>query len=120
MRRTVSFALLGLAVGVVGCGPPRSSVYGTVRYKGKALNAGTIILLAKDNQTHQGDIGPDGSYQVAGVARGAVRVSIVVEPPRPMPRPDPVKGADPVGGKEARSDDEGKLARQTVMRPTRV
>jgi hypothetical protein len=111
MRHLLCLLTLALAVALVGCGAPRSNVSGTVSYKGKALTAGTIILLAPDNKTHPADIGPDGKYQVAGVARGKVKVAVIVEGPRLPPRPDPVKSKDPVGGKEAKADDAKGMAR---------
>ena len=118
MRKILFLLILSAAVVATGCGPARSRVHGTVRYKGKPLTAGMITFLSPDNQNYRADIGPDGTYDITGVARGKVRVSITVEANRPMPRPDPVKGSDPVGGKEAKSDDEGKMARQTTMRPS--
>jgi hypothetical protein len=118
MRRIVLVALVVSVIAAAGCGPARSRVHGTVRYKGKPLNAGMITFLAPDNQNYRADIGPDGTYEVAGVARGKVRVSVLVEQPRPMPRPDPVKGADSFAGKEAKGDDEAKLSRQPTMRPS--
>lgn len=111
MRQLFGLMCLAGAVAILGCGPPRSNVSGTVSYKGKALTAGTIILLASDNKSHQADIGSDGKYQARGVARGKVKVAVIVEGPRVPPRPDPVKSKDPVGGKEAKADDAKGMAR---------
>lgn len=111
MRHLFCLLTLAFAAALVGCGVPRSNVSGTVSYKGKPLTAGTIILMASDNKTHPVDIGPAGKYQAAGVARGKVRVAVIVEGQRIAPRPDPVKGRDPVGGKEAKADDAKGMAR---------
>lgn len=111
MRHLLCLLSLALTLTLIGCGPARSNVSGTVRYKGKPLTSGTIIFLASDNKNHQADIGPDGKYKMTGVARGKVKVAVIVEPPRIAPRPDPVKTADPVGGKEAKADDAKGMAR---------
>ncbi|MFO0845949.1 MAG: hypothetical protein U0797_26805 [Gemmataceae bacterium] len=130
MRQFFGLLSLAGAVAVLGCGPARSNVSGTVSYKGKALTAGTIILLAPDNRSHQADIGPDGKYQVAGVARGKVKVAVIVGGPAAAAaaRPGQVEGprrrqggqgrrrrdglAEGGGDEPARQPDPGPLRRR--------
>ena len=104
---------LALVFVALGCGAPLSEIHGTVRHQGKPLASGTIILVASDNKTHPADIGKDGTYRVSGVARGPVRVSVIVEGARPKPRPDPKPG-DELGNKEARAEDDSKMGRKPV------
>lgn len=86
--------LVGLFAVVValaaGCGDiPRSRLHGTVTVGGKPLTGATVIFVGSDSMTYLADLKPDGSYEVTGVPRGAVRVSVQKAPHRPPPRPNP-------------------------------
>lgn len=109
MRRLLSCSALALLIAIPGCERPSSRVQGAVTFQGKPLAGAVVTLFGPDNQTHTADTGPDGRYQVAGVHRGAVRVSVQVPPPRQKPRPDPVAGK--AGDSPARNEDLGKAAR---------
>ncbi|MFQ3650564.1 MAG: hypothetical protein SNJ75_09540 [Gemmataceae bacterium] len=95
--------LVGLMFVMVGCGPPRSKVSGTVSYKGKLLSQGTVIFIASDKQVYPAEIQPDGSYSHPGIPRGRVEVSVQQEEPRPVPRPEPSKG-------KVSAEDDAKMA----------
>jgi hypothetical protein len=95
--------LAGFMVLVVGCSPPRSKVSGSVSYKGKLLNQGTVIFIASDNQVYPAEIQPDGSYSHPSVPRGRVEVSVQQEDPRPIPRPEPSKA-------KVSAEDDAKMA----------
>lgn len=79
MRTLLLVGAVGL---VVGCGGdvPRSTVTGTITYRGKPLRDAAVVFLASDNQTHALIINTDGRYKVDGVARGTVRVVVQPEP----------------------------------------
>ena len=87
MRNALCAAAVTAALVASGCGDvPRSNIHGTVKYQGRPLASGMVIFLAKDNKTHLVDLNPDGTYQVTGVARGPVKVSIQQLQPRPYPK----------------------------------
>jgi hypothetical protein len=110
MRRLLcGTALLALAA-ALGCDAPRSRVHGTVTHRGRLLAGAVVTFFGPDQRTYTADTGPDGSYAVSGVPRGAVRVSVQVPPPPVKPRPDPAPGK--AGGNElARAEDAAKAAR---------
>lgn len=112
MRRVFLAVAVALLVGAGGCSQPRSRVHGTVHYQGKPLSGATVIFLAPDNQAYPASTKADGSYEIAGVPRGQIRVSIQVPPPPSPPRPEPrAKGRDALAKREASEDDTGKKAR---------
>jgi len=107
--KTVTFLLLL----IVGCGQPRSRVYGIVRYQGKPLTGGTIIFLASDNRTYPVKIQEDGSYQIAALPRGRIRVSIQSAGLRPSSRPQSSgRDGDNFAKSAMKSDDSGPKGRR--------
>lgn len=68
---------LGLLLVAAGCGPARTEVSGTVRYQGKPLTSGHVIVVDADHVPHTSPIGPEGSYAVAGVPVGPVRFAVL-------------------------------------------
>lgn len=91
--------LVGLAA--AGCGGGTADLSGTVRYNGKPVVYGTVVVLGPDGSTHNGAIQPDGTYRVADIAAGAVKV-MVSSPPPPG-----VKGGRKAGGRDAIDDERG-------------
>jgi hypothetical protein len=85
----------GVAVGFVillvvpGCGTPRARVHGTVKCQGEPLGGAVVTFFSADNATFTARTRSDGTYQVAGVPQGTVRVSVQVPRPRPKPEPEP-------------------------------
>lgn len=116
MRSILLLAALAAAC-ATGCTEQRSDIHGTVKHKGKPLKAGTIIIVAPDNQTHRAYLGPDGSYRITGVARGPVQVAVIVEGPRVPPRPEPKPGADPDAVAKAIAEDEARRANMKGAAP---
>ena len=100
--RAVAAALLASAA--VGCAG-RGNVSGKVSYQGKPLVWGTVQFEGSDGVVKHGNIQPDGTYTVEGVATGPAKLAVSSVnpqssdfqpiqregmPPRP-PRPE-VKG----------------------------
>lgn len=122
MRRAcAAVSLLLAAVLAGGCGDlPRARVSGKVTYAGRPIPGGSVTFFGQDNMTYLADLKPDGSYEVAGVPRGPVRVSVQQPPRRPAPRPNPPAGwvgdaakaklADPI-------DDQAKASRREAVAP---
>ncbi len=115
MRRFVGGTALAVLVAALGCGDrPRARVHGTVTYEGKPLAGAIVTFFAADNQNYTADTRPDGTYEVAGVPRGPVRVAVQMPPPRPKPRPDPMPGKS---NEQALAEDRAKSARPPADPP---
>jgi hypothetical protein len=68
---------LALCLSILGCGgPPTGSVSGTVKYKGKALKAGVVTFLTKDDKAFPAQINADGHYRAEKVLRGELRIGV--------------------------------------------
>ena len=93
-----------LVFALAGCESPRSRVHGTLKYQGQPLSDVTLIFLASDNQTYPAYPKADGTYEVVGLPRGKVQVSIQQNLPRVVPRPE----RPPSGFPEADADDAAK------------
>jgi hypothetical protein len=104
--RVVAASLLAAAA--VGCGG-RGNVSGKVTYQGKTLVWGTVQFEGSDGIVKHGNIRPDGTYTVPGVATGDAKAAVSSvnpqssdfqpiqregQPPR-KPRPE-VKGWFPI------------------------
>jgi hypothetical protein len=90
MRLTLFAAAVLAAVALSGCGDvPRGRIHGTVRYQGKPLTGATVIFLAGDNKTHVAKLKPDGTYDVSGVALGAIKVSVQQDQPAVASKAEP-------------------------------
>src|SRR5579871_3018109 len=94
-------AAAALAVLAAGCGGPKQfDVTGKVTYNGSPLTApgGQIIFIGPKGEQAAAEIGPDGTYRVAGVWAGPNKVAVYYTNPaltarknKPRPRPgDPV------------------------------
>jgi len=106
MRRALMAALVFVAAtGMAGCGShPRGRIHGVITYQGKPVTFGTVTFFGLDNMTYMADLNPDGTYSMAGVPQGTVRVCVQQPPPRPTPRPlsPGSRGPDPEEGKKAK------------------
>ncbi len=71
---TTVFALSVFAV--TGCGSGKADVTGTVKYDGKLVTHGTVVFVDKSNLTHGADIQSDGTYSLAGIPAGEVRMYV--------------------------------------------
>jgi hypothetical protein len=82
--RSLAMPLLLLGVGfflLPGCsGEKFGSVSGNVRFKGKLMNGGQVVLANEDNtRVERVPIEPDGSYSTSRAPYGNLRVG--VDPP---------------------------------------
>ncbi len=80
LRTSAAICLLWMA----GCGPaPKGDMTGTVSYKGKPICLGSVTVIGSDKIPVLGNIEPDGTYTVIGVASGNVKIAILSpEPPK--------------------------------------
>lgn len=73
-RLASAAGMAALAAALVGCSG-RGDATGKVTYKDKAVVFGTVLFLGRDGP-RQGNIAPDGSYTVRGIATGQARVAV--------------------------------------------
>jgi hypothetical protein len=67
---------------VAGCGSNKSApakITGHVKYKGEPVTGGTITFYAEKGGGYPAEIDPDGTYSVADVPLGAMKVAIETE-----------------------------------------
>jgi hypothetical protein len=104
MRALLMATLLAAPLLLPGCDAPRSRVHGTVKVQGRPVTGGTIIFQTKDPQAFAAELKADGSYEVSGLPRGTIRVSVQPLPPKGPGKsvggpggaaPDPAKQAPP-------------------------
>jgi hypothetical protein len=66
-----------LAAAVLGCSRTgKTSVTGTITYKGEPVKAGTVYFYYEQGGQYQCDLKPDGSYQFIDVPAGNVKVVV--------------------------------------------
>jgi hypothetical protein len=87
-------ALALVPLGLAGCGTPRGSVSGTVKYQGKPVIYGTVMFVGTDNIPVVAMIQPDGSYRATEVLAGNNQVAIN------SPHPDPPERVSKSGKRE--------------------
>ena len=69
---------LGLLLLVVaGCGPAKTDVSGTVRYQGKALTRGDVLVVDVAGMTYATPISSEGGYTARGIPVGPVRFAVL-------------------------------------------
>jgi hypothetical protein len=83
MKAFRSPLLIGLCFScLAGCGQ-KAHVYGTVALDGRPLVWGSVNLMDAGGHAFQGQIQPDGKYEIDGVPYGKFSVMISNPDPRP-------------------------------------
>jgi hypothetical protein len=112
MRKLVLLAMAG-TLAATGCGPGHGRVHGRIRYQGQEVTRATIIFLADDNRSFPVPIQPDGSYAIASLPHGHIRVGIQADLPRVPPRPPPgSREDDAFAAAQVKTDDAAKGVRR--------
>ena len=96
LQHVVLAAVLGMLCGCSGA----STVTGKVRYQGRPVIYGSVIIRNADGTAHSGVIEPDGSYTVEGVGRGPVKIAVI--------------SRDPSKGRSTQLGEPGHLGQQGV------
>jgi hypothetical protein len=78
-RRGASVLLLAM-LSLAGCDNKSGVVTGTVRYGGRVLTMGTVSFYGGNGDIVSSLISADGTYRLARVAPGTVRVVVVSHP----------------------------------------
>jgi hypothetical protein len=75
--------LLGLFALIGGCGGKQTSdVSGTVTFKGKPLEFGSVNVIASDDKAYMGEIQSDGKYSIKKVPVGSAKVCVECTDPK--------------------------------------
>jgi hypothetical protein len=82
--------LLGALAGL-GCGGT-GEVSGTVKFQGRPLASGSVLMMGADNRPLYGEIHEDGSYRIKGVPTGTVKVAVNSPPPTLAPQAPGAEG----------------------------
>jgi hypothetical protein len=102
-RRPLGTVLTILALSLVpGCGSGVGDVSGKVYYKGKIVTSGFVTMIGRDGIPKNSEIAEDGSYQIASVPIGEVKIAVSSPPLDPTK----AKGKQP----PRRPGDEGRKA----------
>jgi hypothetical protein len=78
-------AVLAAALAAIaGCGGSTGTITGKVSVQGKAVKAGTVIVIGEDGTTVRARIKPDGSYR-ASLPPGLARIAVDLGGPAGLP-----------------------------------
>ncbi|HUR53461.1 MAG TPA: hypothetical protein VMZ71_04995 [Gemmataceae bacterium] len=87
-----------LALGAAsGCGGGTGNVSGVVKFKGQPLGGGQVQFKGGNNPPVGVDLKPDGTFRVAGVPTGTVKVAVSYVDPRVMEHYKNLSGASREG-----------------------
>jgi hypothetical protein len=81
----LSAGVLLLSLVSMGCGSS-GTVSGKVTYQGEDLGGGTVLFVSPGKKTERATIAPDGSYTIANIPTGTVKIAVETASARP---PDP-------------------------------
>jgi hypothetical protein len=87
-------AFVGVAAGLLqlsGC-DAKGTVTGKVTFKGTPLLRGAVIFYDRDGENYLGQIQRDGSYTVANIPCGPMRIAVFGRGPAPPPLIPPPGG----------------------------
>lgn len=77
------FALLAI-VAIAGCKARQAEVTGSVRYRNKPLTSGSVSFYCANGEIRSSIISEDGTYHLAKMAPGSVRVTVASHPRVPQ------------------------------------
>jgi hypothetical protein len=82
MRRLTLAVSVGIFLGSMeGCSFGNGNVHGQVKYQGKTVVHGSVVMVGDNQMPIVGSIEPDGAYSIKGVPAGTVRVGVLSPDP---------------------------------------
>ena len=115
-RLAATSGLLLTLLTAIGCGGGVGDVTGTVTYKGKPLDGGSVQYRS-GGKTIASEISKDGKYSIAGVPAGAALVAVSYVDPRATDHFRAVSAASKSGG-AGRGDKEAPASALSKVDPT--
>lgn len=100
--RATLLAIVLVSLALSGCGPGVGSLSGKVRFKGKELRSGTVLLIGSDGIPLSAAISPDGAYEFSKVPVGDAKIGVSC--------PDPVVVQQKI---DSWSKDRGRIKKDT-------
>jgi hypothetical protein len=85
---------LALMLGALGCSSS-ATVSGKITHKGQALGGGTVAFFSPGKSSVVSQISPDGSYTIAKIPTGPVKIAVETGSAKPAAAP---KGMTPPPG----------------------
>jgi hypothetical protein len=83
------------ALWAAGCGGT-GTVSGKVSYKGEILGGGTVLFVSPGKKTERAPIGPDGSYMIANIPTGTVKIAVETKSAQPPDAAALKRGRPPI------------------------
>jgi len=78
------FPVLLVLLGIAGCSPGNGTVSGKVYFQKKLVRGGTVLFYSPEgNGSRSATIGEDGSYTIADMPPGKVKISVETESAKP-------------------------------------
>jgi len=82
MHRLTLVIPCGLVIALVeGCGAGQGDIHGQVKYQGKVVSRGSVVMVGGDRRPLVGRIESDGTYSLKGVPAGLVRIGVLSPSP---------------------------------------
>jgi hypothetical protein len=95
MSAALRLACVVLLFIVLGCGPGRGDLTGTVSYQGKALKVGSVSVLGSDGIPKTDSIRDDGTFLVRDIPAGTIKIAVNSRDPAKSQPKTRKKGAPP-------------------------
>jgi hypothetical protein len=83
-RISVLFASFVLVV-IAGCGPSPAELKGSVKYGGKAVRFGEIVVYGSDGLPRTAKISREGEYEIKDLVSGDAKVAVSSIHPKDVP-----------------------------------
>jgi len=88
-----------------GCAKPTGTISGKVYYDGKVVKGGNVAFFTLDGKTlERSEIAEDGSYSIASMPIGDVRISVTTRALKPNPMTDRARASVPKGAPPEAAD----------------
>ncbi len=114
---TIRTLFIAVVLAAAGCGKSTTDVSGTVKFEGKTVVFGTVVIVGSDGVSKSGPIQPDGTFTVSGVRTGTAKVYVSSpKPPGLTPPPKPKATGRDAGADERRPADANETMSPEVLK----
>jgi hypothetical protein len=109
--RFISLAAVLCSTLLTGCGSGGRTVTGTVKYQGKPVVFGSVVMIGSNGVSKSGVIQPDGTFKIEGVVGKSPKIAVS------SPPPPGVKVATHTGGRDAVDSEKPQPAAAEPVNP---